>query len=51
MEMGKTPMRAAMDGATEIGFTILSMTISLAAVFIPLLFMAASSGDCCTSSR
>ena len=40
MEMGKTPMQAAMDGAAEIGFTILSMTISLAAVFIPLLFMA-----------
>src|SRR3954466_1746601 len=40
MEMGKTPMQAAVDGSTEIGFTILSMTISLAAVFIPLLFMA-----------
>jgi len=37
--MCKTPMRAAIDGSTEIGFTILSMTISLAAVFIPLLFM------------
>ena len=39
MEMGKTPMQAAMEGAGEIGFTILSMTMSLAAVFIPLLFM------------
>src|SRR5262249_1953578 len=39
MEMGKKPLRAAMDGAGEIGFTILSMTLSLAAVFIPLLFM------------
>src|SRR5437868_5796696 len=39
MEMGKSPLRAAVDGSTEIGFTILSMTISLAAVFIPLLFM------------
>ncbi len=39
MEMGKTPMRAAIDGAGEIGFTILSMTLSLAAVFIPILFM------------
>ena len=39
MEMGKKPWRAAMDGAGEIGFTILSMTMSLAAVFIPLLFM------------
>jgi len=39
MEMGKKPMQAARDGAGEIGFTILSMTLSLAAVFIPLLFM------------
>jgi HAE1 family hydrophobic/amphiphilic exporter-1 len=39
MEMGKTPRRAAIEGAGEIGFTILSMTLSLAAVFIPLLFM------------
>jgi hydrophobic/amphiphilic exporter-1 (mainly G- bacteria), HAE1 family len=39
MEMGKSPMRAAMDGASEIGFTIISMTISLAAVFIPVVFM------------
>ena len=39
MEMGKSAFAAAMDGAQEIGFTILSMTLSLAAVFIPLLFM------------
>ncbi|HEY8312391.1 MAG TPA: efflux RND transporter permease subunit, partial [Gemmatimonadaceae bacterium] len=39
MEMGKTPMQAAFDGSTEIGFTIMSMTLSLTAVFIPLLFM------------
>jgi HAE1 family hydrophobic/amphiphilic exporter-1 len=39
MEMGKKPFRAASEGAGEIGFTILSMTLSLAAVFIPLLFM------------
>ncbi len=39
MEMGKTPLQAALDGAREIGFTIVSMTISLAAVFIPVLFM------------
>ncbi len=39
MEMGKEPMQAALDGAREVGFTILSMTLSLAAVFIPLLFM------------
>jgi hydrophobic/amphiphilic exporter-1 (mainly G- bacteria), HAE1 family len=40
MEMGKTPLQAAIDGAGEIGFTILSMTLSLAAVFIPILFMS-----------
>jgi len=39
MEMGKPPMQAALDGAAEIGFTILSMTLALTAVFIPLLFM------------
>ncbi|MBX3358822.1 MAG: efflux RND transporter permease subunit [Phycisphaeraceae bacterium] len=39
IEMGKTPMRAALDGSAEIGFTILSMTLSLVAVFIPVLFM------------
>jgi len=40
MEMGKDPMKAAYEGAQEVGFTILSMTLSLAAVFIPLMFMA-----------
>jgi HAE1 family hydrophobic/amphiphilic exporter-1 len=39
MEMGKPPMQAALDGSKEIGFTIVSMTLSLAAVFIPILFM------------
>ena len=39
MEMGKQPMRAAFDGSAEIAFTIVSMTVSLAAVFIPVLFM------------
>jgi len=39
LEMGKPPFKAALDGAKEIGFTILSMTLSLAAVFIPVLFM------------
>jgi len=39
MEMGKTRMQATLDGAKEIGFTIVSMTLSLAAVFIPVLFM------------
>jgi hydrophobic/amphiphilic exporter-1 (mainly G- bacteria), HAE1 family len=39
MEMGKTPLQAALDGSREIGFTILSMTLSLVAVFIPVLLM------------
>src|SRR5262244_1335591 len=39
MEMGKRPYQAAVEGSREIGFTILSMTISLVAVFIPVLFM------------
>ncbi|NWG01291.1 MAG: efflux RND transporter permease subunit [Syntrophaceae bacterium] len=39
MEMGKDPLQAALDGSREIGFTIISMTLSLAAVFIPVLFM------------
>ncbi|MCC6610409.1 MAG: efflux RND transporter permease subunit [Burkholderiales bacterium] len=39
LEMGKPPMQAALDGSREISFTILSMTLSLAAVFIPILFM------------
>ena len=39
MEMGKPPLQAALDGSREIGFTILSMTLSLVAVFIPVLFM------------
>ncbi|MGH9534576.1 MAG: efflux RND transporter permease subunit [Terriglobales bacterium] len=39
MEMGKPPMQAALEGSREIGFTIISMTLSLAAIFIPFLFM------------
>ena len=39
MEMGKPRMQAALDGSAEIAFTIVSMTLSLAAVFIPVLFM------------
>jgi HAE1 family hydrophobic/amphiphilic exporter-1 len=40
MEMGKPRMQAALDGSKEIAFTIVSMTVSLAAVFIPILFMS-----------
>jgi hydrophobe/amphiphile efflux-1 (HAE1) family protein len=39
MEMGKDRLTATFDGAREIGFTIVSMTLSLAAVFIPVVFM------------
>jgi hydrophobic/amphiphilic exporter-1 (mainly G- bacteria), HAE1 family len=39
LEMGKPRLQAALDGSAEVGFTILSMTLSLAAVFIPVLFM------------
>ncbi len=39
IERGETPMAAAYKGAGEIGFTIISLTVSLIAVFIPLLFM------------
>lgn len=38
-EAGLTPLRAALLGSREIGFTVLSMTLSLAAVFLPLIFM------------
>ena len=44
MEMGKTPFTAAMDGAREVGFTIVSMTLSLIAVFIPILFLGGIMG-------
>jgi multidrug efflux pump len=39
MEDGESPMQAALRGASEIGFTVISLTLSLIAVFIPLLFM------------
>ena len=44
MEMGKERMQAALEGAAEIGFTVISMTLSLAAVFIPVLFMSGIMG-------
>src|ERR1019366_3881816 len=40
IEAGETPLQAALKGSREIGFTILSITVSLAAVFIPVLFMS-----------
>jgi HAE1 family hydrophobic/amphiphilic exporter-1 len=40
IEHGEKPLEAALKGSEEIGFTILSMTVSLAAVFIPIVFMS-----------
>jgi HAE1 family hydrophobic/amphiphilic exporter-1 len=39
VEEGKSPLQAALDGSKQISFTIISMTLSLSSVFIPLLFM------------
>jgi hydrophobe/amphiphile efflux-1 (HAE1) family protein len=39
IEMGEPPMEAALKGAKQIGFTVISLSLSLIAVFIPLLFM------------
>jgi hydrophobic/amphiphilic exporter-1 (mainly G- bacteria), HAE1 family len=44
MELGEKPFEAAIKGAKEIGFTIISMTISLVAAFIPVLFMSGMLG-------
>jgi HAE1 family hydrophobic/amphiphilic exporter-1 len=44
MEMGKSPLKAATDGSKEVGFTIVSMTLSLTAVFIPILFLGGIMG-------
>jgi multidrug efflux pump len=44
LEMGKRPLQAAFDGARQIGFTVMSISISLVAVFIPILFMGGIMG-------
>jgi HAE1 family hydrophobic/amphiphilic exporter-1 len=44
VEMGKSPLQAAYDASEEIGFTIVSMTLSLVAVFVPFLFMGGMLG-------
>ena len=44
IEAGEPPLEAALVGAGEIGFTILSITLSLAAVFIPVVFMSGTVG-------
>src|SRR5262245_51720224 len=44
VEQGKSPMEAALEGAKEIGFTVLSISLSLVAVFIPILMMGGIAG-------
>jgi HAE1 family hydrophobic/amphiphilic exporter-1 len=44
LEMGKNRMQAAVEGAREVAFTIISMTLSLVAIFIPLLFLGGLMG-------
>jgi HAE1 family hydrophobic/amphiphilic exporter-1 len=44
LEMGKPRYQAAIDGVQEIGFTVVSMTVSLSAVFLPILFMGGMIG-------
>jgi len=51
VESGERPFEAALKGSREIGFTIISITLSLVAVFIPVLFMGGVSGASSASSR
>ena len=51
VEHGMAPFAAAMKGAQEIGFTVLTMSISLIAVFLPLLMMGGIVGGSSASSR
>ena len=51
MGQGLPARQAALRGAKEVGFTVLSMSISLVAVFIPILLMGGSSGVCSANSR
>ena len=44
MERGEPPLRAALNGSRQIGFTVMSISLSLVAVFIPLIFMGGISG-------
>jgi multidrug efflux pump subunit AcrB len=50
IEDGMSPVEAAIKGSGEIGFTIVSISLSLVAVFIPLLLMGGSSGGCFANS-
>ena len=44
MEQGEPPLRAAINGARQIGFTVMSISVSLVAVFIPLIFLGGIAG-------
>ena len=50
MEEGSSPFEAALKGAGEIGFTIVSITLSLIAVFIPLFLMGGYVGSACSAN-
>ena len=50
-ELGEGPMEAALKGAAEVGFTVLSMSLSLVAVFLPIMLMSGIGGSFSASSR
>ena len=50
METGEAPLERRAQGSREIGFTIVTMTTSLAAVFIPILFIERAFSDGCSGS-
>jgi len=51
IEQGMSRFEAALKGAREVGFTVLAMSLSLIAVFLPLLLMAGLSGGSSRNSR
>jgi HAE1 family hydrophobic/amphiphilic exporter-1 len=51
IEAGMSPKEAALKGAGEISFTIISISLSLVAIFIPILMMSGSLAACCANSR
>jgi len=51
IEAGMARREAALLGASEVGFTVLSMSVSLIAVFVPILLMAGWSAGCSANSR
>jgi multidrug efflux pump len=51
VEDGMKPFQAALKGAREVGFTVLSISVSLVAVFVPLIFMPGWWAACSASLR